>query len=114
MLLGVLPTVSPLQIDAGRYHTCGIDVTNALHCWGVSDEGSDDYGQVSKVPVNGSWSQVSAGSMHSCAIDMDGVVHCWGSEGQSKVDDIPEETFVWISAGHHNTCGVNESGVVFC
>ena len=69
---------------AGVGHTCAINWTNELYCWGYNDLGQ--LGTGSLEPVTGptqvspgtTWDVVRAGWQHTCAIDRVGGLYCWG------------------------------------
>ncbi|HOG44189.1 MAG TPA: hypothetical protein PK560_08920 [bacterium] len=74
---------------------------------------------------------LSAGYLHSCAVNEDGVVFCWGfgRDGQlgngtylnvfSPVmadisGEMKEKKIIAVSTGGSFSCGVDESGIVYC
>jgi len=74
----------------GRVHTCAIDSTSSIECWGVDDdEPSLDYGQVTDVPPGSGYTSVSAGGYHNCAINAVGGIECWGTDYYGQVSDAP-------------------------
>ena len=85
----VPPTgVSAVTMDAGPYHTCGIDNTGTAYCWGLNDVSQ------STVPAGLRFTDISVGFYHSCGITTDEQVVCWGEnfQGQSDppIDDLPD------------------------
>jgi hypothetical protein len=82
-----------VQVAAGYYHTCALDSTGLVYCWGV-----DTYGQVGTTttvtstpqpaaaavyttgtPMAGrTIVQITAGGQHTCALDSTGLAYCWG------------------------------------
>eukprot|EP00931_Biecheleriopsis_adriatica_P046175 TRINITY_DN26501_c0_g1_i4.p1 TRINITY_DN26501_c0_g1~~TRINITY_DN26501_c0_g1_i4.p1 ORF type:complete len:179 (-),score=17.60 TRINITY_DN26501_c0_g1_i4:105-641(-) len=55
--------ISPVTLSGGRSHTCVIDATGHLHCFGYNREGQCD------VPAQlGMVTQVAAGYLHTCVI----------------------------------------------
>jgi len=83
--------------------TCGVTLTNAIHCWGTA----------APTPPSITAKQVTCGSAHACAIKSDGHVACWGdnSHGQSSP---PNAVFKDISAFSYRTCGIREDGHALC
>jgi hypothetical protein len=73
------PELNLIQIDAGLWHSCAIESSGSLQCWG-----DDSMGQIP--PPSGTFTQVSAGYYHTCAIDNGGSIQCWGEDfgGQSS------------------------------
>ena len=84
------------DISAGHYHSCGIDESGSVLCWGQNDYGQTDA-------PSGEFVSVSAGSYHSCAVDTDGVAHCWGWNDNGQSNPAFGD-FVFIGAGGFHTC----------
>ena len=72
-----------VQIDAGAFHTCAINIDGVLGCWGETDYDLDE------VP-EGSFVQVSSGHQHSCVVNTLGTVECWGQNSSGQTD-VPIE-----------------------
>lgn len=77
-------TSGVLQIASGYFHSCAIDATRQLWCWGRNDQGQLGIGSTENrsVPVQvpglqGVRSIALAGN-YSCAVLLDGKVKCWG------------------------------------
>ncbi|MBD90092.1 MAG: hypothetical protein CL940_07130 [Deltaproteobacteria bacterium] len=115
------------RIAAGKSHSCGIDLSGSVHCWGIQDGGNWDFGQVTLTPTQGSYIDVATGYNHSCAVQSDGAVVCWGigsednlTEAQEpyekgQVKDTPAEAmFLEVGAGHSFSCGLKTDGGVQC
>ena len=105
--LGVATAESP-TLSAGVAHTCAIDASDAMHCWG-----DDSHGQSSPPrddPSIRGWRVVAAskGGCHTCGVDLDGALRCWGCNERGEVGPVPEVAGGWIdvSAGKRFTCGV--------
>jgi alpha-tubulin suppressor-like RCC1 family protein len=81
-----------VQVAAGYYHTCALDNTGLVYCWGI-----DTYGQLGNnttsttaqpaatavyttgTPMAGrTIVQITAGGQHTCALDSTGLAYCWG------------------------------------
>jgi hypothetical protein len=57
-------SVAPLvlqSLSAGAFHTCGLDMSNQVICWGDDSEGQSTY-------PGSLLSSVSAGELHTCGI----------------------------------------------
>jgi hypothetical protein len=120
------------RIAVGRDFACGIRRDNAqLACWGF--EGSD--GACSTVPKtgqllapSGEFVELASTYAHSCAIRTDQTVACWGAGDASDDPNqlfcndkinfgqsvAPPGTFIQISVGTLNSCGVHTDGTVAC
>ena len=59
----VTANVRAVDITAGYGHTCALDVTGHIECWGYNSHGQAD-------PPDGQFKQISAGYQHTCAIDV--------------------------------------------
>ncbi len=97
------------QIALGGYHTCVVDTSRRLYCWGKNysgqlglfeSDGSPSSSQPSppSMPLLTNVVQVAAGTAHTCAIVNDGAsktLHCWGKNmngelGQGTLDSVAE------------------------
>lgn len=104
-----LPYISA-PLAAGSEHTCAIDPTGALSCWG-----RDDHGQVGDAPTSGTFTAVSAGADHSCALAADASITCWGGDSEGQVSDAPSAgAYAAIDAGSSHSCALATSGAVTC
>jgi alpha-tubulin suppressor-like RCC1 family protein len=108
------------QVAAGGHHTCAVDATGVVNCWGdESLEGEARSG------TDAFW-EVVAGLNHNCALTRDGEAFCWGDnrDGQVGPDarrhaDDPvrvsdELRFVDIATGAAHSCGLTYGGLVYC
>ncbi|HIA02045.1 MAG TPA: hypothetical protein EYN66_09060, partial [Myxococcales bacterium] len=75
------------QISAGKRHSCGVDASNRLWCWGDCEDGRVGNSRSSGITTTPSrigdtsidWASVSAGGNSSCAIKTNGTLACWGN-----------------------------------
>ncbi|MDX2122617.1 MAG: Ig-like domain-containing protein [Gemmatimonadota bacterium] len=129
-------TVQELQFDslwAGEGHTCGLETSGKLWCWGSNFAGALGESPVvtpsRPVPVQlGTWSfvQVSTGGGHSCGLLGDSRLFCWGSNDHGELGSgplglisLPREVvgapaFARISMGARHSCGLTAAGVAYC
>ncbi len=136
----VLPVgLGPVKdVAVGGTHTCAIESTGALWCWGWDLFGQLGNGQNenSNVPVRvldsdqaeiDDATQVVAGDNFNCALRPSGVI-CWGqnTSGQVGVDDFAENhnlakevvglsgTVTQLEAGSNHVCALGQQGTVEC
>jgi alpha-tubulin suppressor-like RCC1 family protein len=135
-------TVAPLQlVDAAGLHSCGIDRTGKLWCWGYNDSGQLGVGDLADRPTPvrpgceagqagacfEDWVSVSGGSYHTCGIRLDGSLWCWGGNanaqlgvgttGTNERTPLPvEASGRWsaVAAGHQHTCAIRKDGTLWC
>lgn len=110
-LLHALPSgagESP-TLSAGSRHTCAIDASDALHCWG-----DDARGQSSPPPLDppgSGWRAVTAskGGCHTCGLTLRGEARCWGCDDHGETTGVPavaDDRWIALAAGNGFTCGV--------
>lgn len=119
--VGAAGTLSNIRgISAGGYHghTCAVNTSNAVFCWGHNASGQlgDNTATNRSVPVQvvgvngsgllGSIANVSTGSYHTCANSSGGDVYCWGNNtnGQLGINSTtqyshPRQVFSTSGAG---------------
>ena len=100
-----------VDLDAGFSHTCAVEQSGRLHCWG-----GNDYEQVSLTPEGlTSISLVEIGGDHSCALRRNGEVVCWGfnSQGQTSVPSQLEPSKD-LAVGFYHSCALSRAGAVTC
>lgn len=83
------------KIATGDIHTCAIDATQSVWCWGAFANGrlgtAAAANQLSPVKVsdgemvNSSVVDVSAHALHTCAVKIAGTVWCWGNTGSGRL-----------------------------
>src|SRR5947209_2775117 len=59
------------SITGGAAHTCGVQTSRAVLCWGKNDVGQ------ATAPA-GTFVDVSAGNSFTCGIKTDATIACWG------------------------------------
>lgn len=120
------------KISTGGAHSCGIESSGILKCWGSNTYGQLGVGKSSIVSTpkviepTSTYQKISQGYKHSCGITTAGVLKCWGANfygqlgDQTKVDrssPIPIDitgSYADISAGGLHTCGITLSGELKC
>lgn len=126
------------MVSAGGEHTCALDVSGVVWCWGRDDKGqlgtagSGDSNvplQVStESGMTGTVDFVSAGGKHTCAVDLSDTLWCWGDKGDGRLGDNldtdqSEPSMVvndlllsvsFVSAGATYTCALDTEDKSFC
>ena len=123
-------------LSAGYAHTCGLTTARTAYCWGVNTYGvvGDSTTQdrptptLVRAPAGVSFVAITAAYEHTCALAASGVTYCWGDNQFGEVGDgsgslqltpvavaaPPGVSFVSIDAGGFHTCGITQSGNVYC
>ena len=133
-----------IEIASGANHTCALNISRNVYCWGRGNEGEMGNGgfvsqlapvQVSAVGGGGTLDNivnVTAGSDSVCAVNTSGSTFCWGSNAAGQLGDgtvtnrnTPVQVLgvfkvgnladvIEVSAGSLHTCAVNTSNNVYC
>ncbi len=134
---------SPLQVGSetdwkivktGGEHSCALKEDNTLYCWGNLDY--NDLGTDTTDPCypgrvlehrDVKFLSFDVSYWHTCGIDTEGDLWCWGRNnywelgvGDTEYRKYPEkvtyvaEKWVKVSAGWYGTCGITESGKLYC
>ncbi|RYG55929.1 hypothetical protein EON66_04135, partial [archaeon] len=86
------PAPPMIRTCAGATFHCGLRVTGAIACWGVSPEMN------AAIPTaRGPFSSLSCGSTYACAVDAQGNVVCWGKSSTGNL--VPNILPSSVSAG---------------
>ena len=89
-----------ITIDSGRDHTCAVDSSDSLHCWGGSADGQVGDGSNSEqisTPVSVDLGQnlgalsISSGGSYTCVVGSNDLARCWGGGGNSGALDLGNE-----------------------
>jgi alpha-tubulin suppressor-like RCC1 family protein len=122
------------DVSNGFYHTCSINVSDYIWCWGTNDFGQIGNGTQDKIkepiPINEgtAYKMISSGRGHTCAIrKADNTLWCWGDNNLSQLGKVTAETTVlspmlinndldWnmVSAGESHTCAVKTDNSLWC
>lgn len=123
-----------LMLAANGSHSCALQNTGGVVCWGNNSTGQLGDGGVSErrvpVAVTGLAEVVKAittGGGHSCALLQSGSVQCWGRNGNGQLGNganVNQSTPVAVTglagavtaltAGANHTCALLQSGAVQC
>jgi alpha-tubulin suppressor-like RCC1 family protein len=131
-------TFSTTGFVMGEGHTCLLNSTGNLLCWGRNGEGqlgdgttatdgsqhSPNFGQRIAIRIR----QASGGKRTTCAVDQSGTVHCWGANDRGQVGigaqgtpelvpravvGLPEPAVQVATSGEHS-CALGASGTAYC
>lgn len=82
------------RLDAGYFHTCGIEGDGEAQCWGT-----DAFSQTGGLGRPGSpglvagalrWGTIASGQLHTCGLTDEGVAYCWGDGQFGQLGSISE------------------------
>ncbi len=125
---------SAAAIAAGGTHTCAVNASGEILCWGANSEGQLGDGTASRrlspVRVRGFsaevWS-VAVGPYHACAVQQGGAASCWGANDMGALGDGTSASrstpglvsglasgAVSVAVGSHFSCARTGSGAVYC
>jgi alpha-tubulin suppressor-like RCC1 family protein len=132
----VTGTGEPIAVSAGDNHTCAIDTSNNLYCWGANHSGQLGDGQScgttycsNPVFVTPYATAVAAGNNHTCAALLTGGAKCWGSNYSGELGDgqvcgtvcttpvtalASTFTVTRIAAGGTHSCGAVSGPIIKC
>jgi len=102
------------EVSSGIDYVCGLSSAGEIACWG-EDNGADNL----KAP-EGVFVELSVGTSHACARDESNMVTCWGWDTYGQTGLYPENGSLLntpmksISAGAHQTCGIDMNDQVSC
>jgi alpha-tubulin suppressor-like RCC1 family protein len=123
-----------VAIAVGGSHTCALQDTGAVKCWGYNllgqlgdSSNSDSSTPVQVTDLSSGVIQISAGEYYTCALLNTGAVKCWGYNndgqlGNSSNSDSPTPVQVTdlssgvlhISAGFNHACALLGTNAVKC
>jgi len=126
------------SLGAGLNHTCGIQSSGKVACWGFGTDGADRPAFFSEISggddvtcgrtvsdridcwgsdavvasgePEGEYLTVSTGTRHACALYTWGAPYCWGATD----GEAPDMPLLAISAGEDHTCGITTNKTAIC
>jgi alpha-tubulin suppressor-like RCC1 family protein len=141
---GLKGKISPKALGLGAHHSCAVDSSGGLKCWGENAFGQLGNGTTTNslkpVPVTGLDGVAATavavagsrgiGSGHTCAVRSDGAVLCWGKnylgqlgDGTIKLRSSPvlvkgidgnSASAVAVATGQDHSCALLSTGAVKC
>jgi alpha-tubulin suppressor-like RCC1 family protein len=132
-LCGTSACVGP-TIAAGGVHSCALNASGTLRCWGTNDNGELGDGNTtatttptSVIDLASNVVAVSTGDWHTCAILGTSGLQCWGDNMSGEIGDgttcddwVPTGVVglgsgvAGVSAGSVHTCAVTSEGSARC
>ena len=136
-----LPNGPIVQMALGAWHTCVLDMSGSVWCWGGNADGElgaghtrnvgDDPGEMTPgatpdsirpLALPGIAVKITAGQLHTCALLVGGRVTCWGYNGYGQLGtgdwrnrgDTAVEFPVVDLGGGHSARDVTASGWSVC
>lgn len=106
------------RLCGGARHTCGIDSTGAIRCWGADDERTIDA-----PPRDGTlWLSLSCSEGGTCAVSDQGTLRCWGPKADAATQELVTEgnaldaSGPWsaVFLGGHHRCVLDDSKTATC
>jgi alpha-tubulin suppressor-like RCC1 family protein len=109
------------QIWSVLDHSCAIDLTNKLLCWGknLSDVSGQPGGGIVAVPtevsIGGTWNEVRTGNESTTAIRSDGTLRWWGTLTPGIGNNVgAPNTWKKADSGYHFICGIRSNDTMWC
>eukprot|EP00435_Cladocopium_sp_Y103_P050981 s54_g15.t1 len=122
-----------LDIRAGGSHTCALEASGTVRCWGWGEFGQLGNGRTldSLYPVRENAIAICSGALHSCAVEYTGFVKCWGwgergqlgrpSNGTSQTANSPVpvqvegvEDAIAVVCGYQHSCAMSANETTLC
>jgi hypothetical protein len=121
-------------VALGAHQACGLTAAGDAYCWGMPQAmlaGTANYPALTyaPAPVGGGvrFQEISVGGQFACGVTSARKAYCWGNNHHSVLlgaggpvttaDPVPvagDLHFAEVSAGSAHTCGVTESGALYC
>jgi alpha-tubulin suppressor-like RCC1 family protein len=129
--VGAVATYGP--VAAGGQSSCAIRTDSTLWCWGHDGVGAlgraaTAFATPAAVDAN-AWISATVGAGHACGVRSAGTMWCWGLglDGQTGLGSIWEVAPAWygtqvgsatnwssVAAGAWHTCGIRNTGTLWC
>ena len=123
-----------VQVAAGHSHSCALNGSGSVFCWGKNDHGQLGDGSTAQrtepVEITSLGSDVLALSLatdYSCALKAGGAVWCWGNNSKGQLGDgtlssrsVPSEVLslqpenIALSAGSGHACAMDSMERIQC
>ena len=134
----VAGTHSFVSLTLGDHHSCGLNLGGYAWCWGQNDfgqlgDGTTTQSDIPSTVVGGHlFSKLIAHGDQSCGLKISGAAVCWGRNDHGQIGNSSTVTFLQtpleltsdpafmgvqlidIALGNSHSCGLKQSGEVFC
>ena len=123
----------PATVAAGGTHTCALNASGGVACWGGNDRGQLGVGGDAHAPAPtplgaGPFTEVAAGLTHTCGVLRAGGIECWGENDYGQLGDstlnahsLPQHlagsgarSYRFVAVGMAHSCALASNGDVFC
>jgi alpha-tubulin suppressor-like RCC1 family protein len=80
-----------IGVSTGTAHSCAVESTGDLHCWGhnangqLGDGTTTSQSMAKKVQISTVFKTVSARGSFTCGVSLDNQAYCWGSNQNGKL-----------------------------
>lgn len=129
-------------LGGSAVHTCAIQNTADIYCWGLNSNGqlgdgtfTDHFVPTLVNDLGFTFLEVSGGDTHTCALRDNGAAYCWGANGSGQLGNnstTSSATPVVVSGGHSfqlpggstplftiatgftHSCGIDTGSHVWC
>ena len=126
--VAVLGGLTFVDVVAAGMHSCGLQSTGGVHCWGASSVlGAADAEGYESLPLavvtaGAQWQRLSRGFGQTCAGAVDGALYCWGQRTGPFGDDAVKlptriesgQPFTAFSAGGTHACAIGADSLAYC
>lgn len=102
------------QFSVGLRHSCAIDTTGRVYCWGEDLAAGTSNPLPVPIPTESRFTMISAGGTLTCGITVDQRLFCWGL-GLAGIQEVTTPMpLVRVSSGYSHACGLSAVGSAFC
>ncbi|MEO1336135.1 MAG: hypothetical protein AAFV29_10850, partial [Myxococcota bacterium] len=131
--LAPLPEVGWASMSLGSFHSCALDTSDRVWCWGQNQFGQSGRPEIGAPvvlpalvdlrPSNEQVTEVAAGAFHTCAL-VDGTVYCWGRNeslqvgsmgfGSVSIPQLVLDQAIRVVAGDFHSCALRSDRSIWC
>lgn len=113
------------RLSSRALHTCALNASDELYCWGWNNNGQlgsgDKFDATSPRRINtvATFVEIATGGAHSCGRTAAGTIYCWGDNTYGQIGDGTNDertsprqitgTYSALAAGGNHTCAIRTS-----